>query len=105
MPSEFQQQVYAIVAQVPPGKVVTYGQIAGWLGQPRAARQVGYAMAACPRDMQLPWQRVVNAQGQVSKRANPEDEELQRARLQGEGIVFDAAGRIPLAQYQWWPDS
>ena len=104
MPSEFQQQVYAIVAQIPRGKVVTYGQIAGWLGQPRAARQVGYAMAACPRDMQLPWQRVVNAQGQVSKRANPEDEELQRARLESEGIVFDAAGRIPLAQYQWWPD-
>jgi methylated-DNA-protein-cysteine methyltransferase-like protein len=49
----FYQQVYDIVAQIPPGKVVSYGQIARMLGRPRAAREVGRAMRLCPEG--LPW--------------------------------------------------
>jgi methylated-DNA-protein-cysteine methyltransferase-like protein len=101
--SEFQEQVFAIVAGIPEGKVVTYGQIAAWLGQPRAARQVGYAMAACPRERKLPWHRVVNARGEVSKRANPGDEAQQRTLLESEGVAFDEHGRLSLDQYRWDP--
>jgi len=103
MVSEFQEQVYAIVANVPHGKVVTYGQIANWLNCPRSARQVGYAMAACPPNRRLPWHRVVNAKGEVSRRANPADAAYQRALLQSEGVCFGANGRIDLAMYGWQP--
>jgi methylated-DNA-protein-cysteine methyltransferase-like protein len=105
MSSEFQEQVYAIVARIPTGKVVTYGQIAAWLDRPRAARQVGYAMAACPRERRLPWHRVINARGEVSRRAHAGDEEYQRLLLEAEGIVFDQRGRVPLATYQWQADA
>ena len=56
---------------------------------------VGYAMAACPDD--APWQRVVNAQGKVSPRADHWGTELQRQRLREEGIELDAEGRMDLA--------
>lgn len=96
MSTEFQASVYAIVAEIPPGKVMTYGQIAAWLNRPRAARQVGYAMAACPRERQLPWHRVVNTHGEVSKRVDPADEVLQRELLEAEGISFNESGRLDL---------
>lgn len=60
----FYQQVYDIVAQVPPGRVVSYGQIARMLGRPRAAREVGRAMRLCPEG--LPWQRVVMQDGAIA---------------------------------------
>jgi methylated-DNA-protein-cysteine methyltransferase-like protein len=103
MSSEFQEQVYAIVARIPAGRVVTYGQIAAWMDRPGAARQVGYALAACPRARRLPWHRVINARGEVSPRSKPGDEATQRRLLQAEGIAFDSRGRISLASYQWWP--
>jgi len=103
MKNEFNEQVYAIVANVPEGKVVTYGQIAGWLDRPGAARQVGFAMAACPRERNLPWHRVINARGEVSKRSTPQGESLQRQLLYSEGVVFNQAGRIDLKRFQWWP--
>ena len=103
MSSDFQEQVYAIVAAIPAGRVVTYGQVAAWMNRPGAARQVGYAMAACPRERDLPWHRVVNAKGEVSRRSNPGDEVYQRRLLEAEGLVFDSRGRISLARYQWWP--
>jgi methylated-DNA-protein-cysteine methyltransferase-like protein len=103
MSSEFQEQVYAIVARIPAGRVATYGQIAAWMNRPGAARQVGYALAACPRARRLPWHRVINARGEVSPRSKPGEESTQRRLLQAEGIAFDSRGRICLASYQWWP--
>ena len=60
----FFEQVYAIVEQIPYGKVISYGQIARILGRPRAAREVGWAMRCCPEG--LPWQRVVMADGSIT---------------------------------------
>ncbi|MFZ4848573.1 MAG: MGMT family protein [Caldilinea sp.] len=91
-------RIYAVVRLIPPGQVATYGQIARIVGS-CTARKVGYAMAAAPDD--VPWQRVVNAQGKVSPRANPWGAELQRQRLADEGIVFDATGRMDLARVRW----
>ena len=93
------QRVYEVVARIPPGRVVTYGQIARHLGLPRGARAVGWAMGQCPPG--LPWHRVVNAQGGLSGRGAGFGVAEQRLRLQEEGIVFDAAGRLSLARYGW----
>jgi methylated-DNA-protein-cysteine methyltransferase-like protein len=86
------------VRQIPSGKVATYGQVAAIVGD-CTARMVGYAMAACSDD--VPWQRVINAQGKVSPRADSWGTEVQRLRLEEEGIVFDADHKVNLAQVRW----
>jgi methylated-DNA-protein-cysteine methyltransferase-like protein len=91
-------RIYAIVRLIPAGQVATYGQIAEVVGG-CTARMVGYAMAACPAD--VPWQRVVNAQGKVSPRADHWGAEVQRLRLIEEGIEFDADFRIDMARVRW----
>ncbi len=97
------EKIYRVVAKVPQGKVATYGQIAHLAGLPGHARQVGYALAATPDDRDLPWQRVINAKGEVSARAEPGYEGLQRAMLEDEGVVFSPLGRVDLKRFQWSP--
>ncbi len=87
------------MSQVPAGRVVTYGQIAAVLGNAKGARQVGWAMRVCPDD--IPWHRVVNAQGTLSTPTLPGGFQLQRALLEDEGIYFDDKGRIDLRVYRW----
>lgn len=95
-------QYWAVVRRIPRGRVATYGQIAALAGFPGHARQAGYAMAALPDESDVPWHRVVNARGEVSRRAGgPVFEKIQRALLEAEGVGFDAAGRIPLERYGW----
>ena len=96
MASPFFEKVYAVVARIPCGKVVSYGQIAWMLGSPRAARQVGWAMRRCPD--QLPWQRVVMADGTVT---GGEHAEIRRALLESEGVPFLVDGRVDMAACQW----
>jgi methylated-DNA-protein-cysteine methyltransferase-like protein len=91
-------RVYEIVRQVPRGRVTTYGDVAALVGPGCDARIVGYAMAVCPDD--VPWQRVINAQGKISVRPG-EGAQKQRMRLEAEGIVFDQRGRIDLKKYRW----
>lgn len=98
-PSSY-QRIYRVVAKIPRGRVATYGQVAELAGLPRAARQVGYALAAL-HDQKLPWHRVLNAAGEVSARSEPQFEGLQRAMLEREGVKFDARGRVSLARYRW----
>lgn len=95
--------IYATVRSVPRGAVATYGQIATAAGLPGRARQVGYALHALPTGSDVPWQRVVNARGEISERSVPGADSLQRAMLEAEGIVFDARGRIPLTRFRWSP--
>ena len=107
----FHARVYALVRQVPPGHVATYGQIATLLGSPRVARQVGYAMAACSgADEPVPWHRIINAQGKISHRGDVLRAEEQRARLEAEGVEFDDTHRVDLRRFRWnfpdvqWPE-
>jgi len=79
--------------------VATYGQIAGVAGLGRHARLVGYALNACDDD--LPWHRVINARGEISRRSDPSCEGLQRQRLEEEGVEFNARGRVSLARFRW----
>ena len=93
---------YDVVRRIPPGSVSTYGGVARAAGLPGRARQVGYAMAALPDDSDVPWHRVVNVRGEVSRRsAGRAFESLQRAMLEAEGVDFDARGRIDLTRYGW----
>ena len=94
----FDRAVFHLVGQIPRGKVATYGQLAALLGYPRASRAVGYAMKRCPHD--IPWQRVVNARGGSSLRANVSGMITQRVRLEQEGIPF-RRGRVDLSRYRW----
>jgi methylated-DNA-protein-cysteine methyltransferase-like protein len=93
---------YEVVRRVPRGRVVTYGAVAREAGRPGSARQVGYALAALREGQDVPWHRVVNARGEVSRRsAGLGVEQLQRAKLESEGVAFDERDRIDLGQFGW----
>jgi methylated-DNA-protein-cysteine methyltransferase-like protein len=101
MTNKFFEQVYELVRHIPVGKVATYGQIAKMLGQPHAARTVGWAMGAIPEGSDVPWQRVINSKGMISFPPGSPGATLQRALLEEEGIVFDEKGRVNLKTYGW----
>ena len=92
--------IYGQVKRIPRGRVVTYGQVAKLAGYPGRARQVGYALAATPEDLDLPWHRVVSAQGRVSPRRGSGMHRLQRALLEAEGVSFHDE-RIDLERCRW----
>lgn len=101
----YYEQVWELVRQVPYGKVVTYGQIAQLISLPLGVepqdykafspRWVGDAMAACAND--VPWQRVINAQGKISDRPGAQ---RQRHLLEQEGVIF-VNDKVDLKRYQW----
>jgi methylated-DNA-protein-cysteine methyltransferase related protein len=103
-PLAFRLKVWEIVRQIPSGSVATYGQIASLVPLPAGVspddyralgpRWVGGAMAACPEN--VPWQRVVNAQGKISLTGSN-----QQALLEAEGVVFDDRQRIDLKRFGW----
>jgi methylated-DNA-protein-cysteine methyltransferase-like protein len=102
-PSRTYLRIYTVVRRIPRGRVATYGQVAALAGLPGHARQVGYALHALPRGTRLPWHRVINAKGAVSRRRRPGDELSQRLLLEREGVRFDARGRVALARLRWCP--
>jgi methylated-DNA-protein-cysteine methyltransferase-like protein len=99
------EKIYAVVRRIPCGRVATYGQVAHLAGLPGRARQVGYALHGASDGSGLPWHRVINGRGEISRRANPGGDEIQRLFLEGEGVGFDLRGRVDLARYQWRPRS
>jgi methylated-DNA-protein-cysteine methyltransferase-like protein len=93
---------YAVARQIPVGRVTTYGAVAAEAGLPGLARQVGYAMAALPDVHDVPWHRVINAKGEVSRRTGGSAfEQIQRNLLEAEGIAFDAQARVDLNRFGW----
>lgn len=102
MTSGSYERIYEAIRRIPEGHVATYGQIARVAGLGGHARLVGYALSAC--DEPLPWHRVINAWGQVSRRADPSCETLQREMLEKEGVAFDDRGRVSLVRFQWNPE-
>lgn len=101
-PPPFHRLVYRLVRRVPRGRVVTYGQVAAILGQPRGARAVGTALSALrpPLAGLVPWQRVINAAGRCSHR-NGLDAAVQRDLLEREGVRFDRRGTLDLRRFRW----
>ncbi len=93
-------RIYRVVRQVPRGQVATYGQIALVAGA-ATPRIVGFAMAALPNGSKVPWQRVINSQGQVSARKDGGADWQQRRRLEAEGVRFDRRDRVDFAAVAW----
>ena len=94
-----------VVRRIPRGRVATYGQVAELAGLRGHARQVGYALHVLTEERQVPWHRVINSRGQVSMRADPGSDHLQRILLESEGVRFDSRGRVPLDEFLWRPDT
>jgi methylated-DNA-protein-cysteine methyltransferase-like protein len=100
----FPELVYALVRQVPRGRVITYGTIARLLGDPRKARQVGWAMAAANRaSPPMPAHRVINARGELSGGPSFGGYSVMRKKLEADGVVFMNDGRVDLERYLWLP--
>lgn len=93
--NSFFKQTYILVGQIPYGKVASYGQIARVLGRPRAAREVGWAMGCCPDADNLPWWRVVKADGTV---AGGQYADMRRGMLEDEGVAFLLDGRVNMKE-------
>ena len=100
--ANFYEKVYMIVEQIPVGKVTTYGAIAETLGMKGSSRQVGQALTAVPKDMEIPAQRVINRIGALSGAHHFGGYEVMRALLEREGVTF-IAEIVDMEQHFWHP--
>ena len=98
---EFSLRVIELIAAVPRGKVSSYGRIAAMAGSPRGARQVVRLLHSSGRKFNLPWQRIVAADGSISLPGEMGD--LQRAMLESEDVGFTDAGKVDLKAHLWTP--
>ena len=98
----YRERVFQVVRRIPPGRVMTYGQLAEILGEGYTARTVGFVMHSA--DESVPWQRVINSQGACSTGRVVVPSDLQQRMLVSEGVVFNEKGRCDLARYRWTPE-
>jgi methylated-DNA-protein-cysteine methyltransferase-like protein len=96
----FTEKVIEIIKSIPPSKVMTYGQVAEWAGNPRGARQVSRILHSMSRNYDIPWQRVVNRLGEISLSCQ-QGGDLQRQLLEEEGVTFNESGKINLKVYRY----
>ena len=99
---DFFDKVYKIVAEIPYGKVTTYGAIAEVCGIRSAARTVGWALNGA-KDSDLPCHRVVNRYGALTGRMHFGDEHIMEDLLRSEGVEFNKDGCVNLKKYLWLP--
>ena len=101
--SDYYERVYKIVAQIPSGRVSTYGAIAKFLGIKSGARMVGYALNNAI-ESDLPAHRVVNRNGELTGRSHFPDDTM-RERLQQEGITFIDEYQVDIENFLWDPSN
>ncbi|MBD9427608.1 MGMT family protein [Pseudomonas sp. PDM15] len=94
--------LYLVMAQIPEGKVISYGELAALSGLGRAARWVGRTLSQLPQDTRLPWHRVLAAGGRLSLAAGTPSGEEQRARLRAEGLTI-RNDRVDMRRHGWRP--
>lgn len=102
MMTPFTENVIKMIKQIPEGKVMTYGQIARLAGSPRAARQVVRILHSMSKKYELPWHRVVNAEGKIVIKDEVSYYE-QILKLEAEGVALGSFNEIDLKTYQWLP--
>ena len=110
-PASFNKLVYQLVKLIPEGNVSSYGQIASMIPPPAGvdpeqyvrlgARWVGNAMNHTPSGQNIPWQRVINSQGEISLPRGSASAEEQRALLEMEGVAFDERSRVDFNTVGW----
>lgn len=96
----FNERVITAIKSIPRGHIATYGQIAQYVGNPGASRQVAYILHASSHKENLPWHRVINSKGGISLKKG-HGYELQKQLLQDEGVVFDHNDYIDLKRFAW----
>ncbi len=98
---ELARQILAVVALIPYGRVATYGQVAKLAGFPKHARMVGRVLQQMDAKSEIPWHRVINAQGSISlNKTNTQGENVQKLKLLAEGVCFKQ-DRVDLSRFQW----
>lgn len=97
----FFEKVYEAVKRIPRGRVATYRQIAGLIGEPQKARIVGWALHSNPYPGKVPCHRVVNRKGELSGSFAFGGMEMQKKLLEEEGIIVGENGTIDLEKYLW----
>ena len=96
-------RIWKVVGLVPTGRVASYGQVADLAGLPGRARLTSKAMSKAPKELNLPWHRIVRSSGQIAFPAGSEYAQLQRTRLLEEGVVVKGKS-VRMKDYQWQPD-
>ncbi len=96
------EALYLVLAQIPPGKVISYGELASLAGLGRAARWVGRTLSQLPEGSRLPWHRVIAASGRISLPAGTASGAEQRARLRAEGVSI-LNERVDMRRHGWRP--
>jgi methylated-DNA-protein-cysteine methyltransferase-like protein len=99
---KYRERVYKIVRRIPPGRVMTYGQIAYLLGEGYTPRTVGFVMHGAD-ELNTPWHRVINSQGKCSTGRIVLPADKQQRMLEREGVKFDDRGRCDLETFLWKP--
>jgi len=100
--SPFTQKVILMIQKIPHGKVVSYGQVAAYIGVPRASRQVGWILHSTEGKVDLPWWRVVNNNGYLSIRGNDTySKSLQKKLLQSEGVEVDGQFHLSMKEFRY----
>jgi methylated-DNA-protein-cysteine methyltransferase related protein len=97
----FKQRVYELVAQIPEGRVMTYGQIAALCGAAWAAWEVGQIAHTGPSD--LPWQRVVNKQGGLAAGWPGGGKAAHAAALKADGVAVSDEYQVDVDRLVWNP--
>ena len=96
------RRIWETIQDIPAGCVANYGQIAEISGIPRGARQVGYALRHAPKDLELPWHRVITSSGRIAFEANSRHFGTQQKRLLEEGVPV-INGKVDMKKYRWEP--
>ena len=98
----FRAAIYAMVCCIPDGRVAGYGHVAAWIGHPRAARQVGFALSALEPGSTVPWWRVLRSSGQIALQGDPSRGPRQAQLLAQEGVQIKD-WRVSMNQFAWSP--
>jgi methylated-DNA-protein-cysteine methyltransferase-like protein len=96
------RRIWETIQDIPKGCVANYGQIAEISGIPRGARQVGYALRHAPKDLGLPWHRVITSSGKIAFDPDSGHFKTQRDRLFEEGVPV-ISGKVDMKKYRWEP--
>ena len=98
---ELAPMIFQVIAQIPYGRVASYGQIARLAGIPKHSRLVGYVLKHMDADSSLPWYRVINSQGKISlSKLNDQGQNIQAQLLMSEGILV-IGDKVKMKEFQW----
>lgn len=102
--SRLKKKVLKAVKLIPSGNVASYGQVALYVGLPRAARQVGWILNGLPEETDIPWWRVVNNSGRISIKASKYTALDQKKLLENEGLIINEDLTFEIEKYRFLPD-